>query len=279
MQSLPQPRRSPAGLALRRRAGEVRRQESGLRRRHESDGSVRMRLRPAVVSPTALSALFYWLHDQTIERVLISFLDGEWSHELVRSREEAVRRCWRASSSTRPIAKATSCSSPAAADLPAPVRCAPCSTPGRIARAGSTRAVSPAAGRALNGRFVLVESAGQTPPTCPCQGRRQRASAARRISGCRAPRACASRTSPTMPTASGSPSSIGKRLTTGEPILEDVDAVITLAAAAAPKLPLPAPGGAVQASDNSTVLLGATLIDPRHKPARQTRLGTAQIGQ
>ena len=58
----------------------------------ESDGSVRLRLRPAVVSSTALSALFYWLHDQTIERVLISILDGEWSHELVRSCEEAVRR-------------------------------------------------------------------------------------------------------------------------------------------------------------------------------------------
>ena len=58
----------------------------------KSDGSVRLRLRPAVVAPTALSALFYWLHDQTIERVLISCLDGEWSHELVRSRDEAMRR-------------------------------------------------------------------------------------------------------------------------------------------------------------------------------------------
>jgi hypothetical protein len=56
----------------------------------ENDGSVRVRLRPAVVSPAALSALLYWLYDQTIERVLISWLEGEWSHELVRSCEEAV---------------------------------------------------------------------------------------------------------------------------------------------------------------------------------------------
>jgi hypothetical protein len=58
----------------------------------EIAGSVRLRLRPEVASPTALSALFYWLYDQTIERVLISFLDREWSHELVRSCDEATRR-------------------------------------------------------------------------------------------------------------------------------------------------------------------------------------------
>jgi hypothetical protein len=55
-------------------------------------GSVRLRLRPAVASPLALSSVLYWLYDQTIERVLISTLDREWSHELVRSREEAIRR-------------------------------------------------------------------------------------------------------------------------------------------------------------------------------------------
>jgi hypothetical protein len=59
----------------------------------ESSGSVRLRLRPSVVAPTALSALLYWLHDQQgVERVLISFLDGEWTHELVRSGNEAMRR-------------------------------------------------------------------------------------------------------------------------------------------------------------------------------------------
>jgi hypothetical protein len=58
----------------------------------ENSGSVRLQLRPAVVSQMALSGLLYWMHDRTVERVLISCLDGEWSHELVASREEAVRR-------------------------------------------------------------------------------------------------------------------------------------------------------------------------------------------
>ena len=52
---------------------------------------MRIRLRPAVASPTALSAVLYWLYDQTIERVLISFLDKEWTHALVRTVDEAVK--------------------------------------------------------------------------------------------------------------------------------------------------------------------------------------------
>jgi len=58
----------------------------------ESIGSLRLQLRPAVVSQMALSGLIYWMHDRAVERVLISCLDCEWSHELVASREEAVRR-------------------------------------------------------------------------------------------------------------------------------------------------------------------------------------------
>ena len=58
----------------------------------ENSGSLRLQLRPAVVSQMALGGLLYWLHDHDIERVLISSLDEEWSHELVRTREEAVRR-------------------------------------------------------------------------------------------------------------------------------------------------------------------------------------------
>ena len=54
--------------------------------------SVRIRLRPAVVSQVALSGLLYWLHDQPFHRVLLSFLDSDWSHELVRSRQEAASR-------------------------------------------------------------------------------------------------------------------------------------------------------------------------------------------
>jgi hypothetical protein len=58
----------------------------------DNNGSLRLRLRPAVVSQMALGALLYWLHDRVVERALISFLDGEWTHELVASRDDAVRR-------------------------------------------------------------------------------------------------------------------------------------------------------------------------------------------
>lgn len=58
----------------------------------DNNGSLRLSLRPAVVSQMALSALLYWMYDRTIERVLISSLDSDWSHELVRTRDEAVRR-------------------------------------------------------------------------------------------------------------------------------------------------------------------------------------------
>jgi hypothetical protein len=58
----------------------------------EGKDSVRIRLRPSVVSQVAFSALLYWLHDQPIQRVLLSLLDTEWSHELLRSREETVQR-------------------------------------------------------------------------------------------------------------------------------------------------------------------------------------------
>ena len=58
----------------------------------ENSGSLRLQLRPAIVSQTALGGLLYWMHDRAIERVLISALDEEWSHELVASRDEAVRR-------------------------------------------------------------------------------------------------------------------------------------------------------------------------------------------
>jgi hypothetical protein len=58
----------------------------------EMGGSLRVSLRPAVVSPIAFSALMYWLHDRTADRVLLSFCDREWTHEMMRSREEAVRK-------------------------------------------------------------------------------------------------------------------------------------------------------------------------------------------
>lgn len=58
----------------------------------EMGGSMRVSLRPAVVSPIAFGALLYWLHDRDADRVLISFFDRAWSHEMLPSRAEAVRR-------------------------------------------------------------------------------------------------------------------------------------------------------------------------------------------
>jgi hypothetical protein len=58
----------------------------------EQNGSLRLSLRPAIVSPMALSGLLYWIFDRTIERALISFLDKEWSHELLRTKDEVVHR-------------------------------------------------------------------------------------------------------------------------------------------------------------------------------------------
>jgi hypothetical protein len=58
----------------------------------EGDGSARISLRPAVVSPIAFSALVYWLCDREFDRVLLSFFDRAWSYEMLRSGQEAVRK-------------------------------------------------------------------------------------------------------------------------------------------------------------------------------------------
>jgi hypothetical protein len=59
--------------------------------------SVRVRIRPAVASTVALAGLLYWMHDQRMERVLISSFDHGWSHMLLPTREDALayvaRRC------------------------------------------------------------------------------------------------------------------------------------------------------------------------------------------
>jgi hypothetical protein len=57
----------------------------------ELRGSLRVSLRPAVVSPIAFTALLYWLHDRSADRVLVSFFDRIWSHEMLRSRADAVK--------------------------------------------------------------------------------------------------------------------------------------------------------------------------------------------
>lgn len=58
----------------------------------DNERAARIRLRPAVVSPIAFSALLYWLHDHPRERCVLSFLDNDWSHEVVGGSNEAVHR-------------------------------------------------------------------------------------------------------------------------------------------------------------------------------------------
>jgi hypothetical protein len=61
--------------------------------------SAHVSVRPAAITPLALGALLYWLHDHARDRVLISTLDGEWSYELVPA-ERAVKRVVAAMAST-----------------------------------------------------------------------------------------------------------------------------------------------------------------------------------
>lgn len=53
-------------------------------------GSLRINVRPSVVSSIAFSALLYWLLDRPVERVLLSILDKGWSHQMYGNREDAV---------------------------------------------------------------------------------------------------------------------------------------------------------------------------------------------
>ncbi len=57
----------------------------------ESNGSVRVRLRPAVVSPIAFSALCYYLAESTPDRILVSCLESNWTHKLFGSLQGAIR--------------------------------------------------------------------------------------------------------------------------------------------------------------------------------------------
>jgi hypothetical protein len=131
----------------------------------ESAGSVRLRLRPAVVSPTALSALFYWLHDQTIERVLISFLDGEWTHELVRSCEEAMRALLARVKFSAPDREGDFL------NQPKPLRDLPDTSPLRALLGAwkefggkfDRERLLPVLQKAVNGRFLMVEAEPSSP--------------------------------------------------------------------------------------------------------------------
>jgi len=58
----------------------------------ERGNSVHVSLRPAMVRPPALAGLFYHLAEAAPERLLLSYLQREWKHELLRSAHEATLR-------------------------------------------------------------------------------------------------------------------------------------------------------------------------------------------
>src|SRR5438552_5786865 len=54
--------------------------------------SVRIRLRPAVAAPGALSALYLWLHKRPPRRIIVSWYDGRWRDEIVGWGDNGWRR-------------------------------------------------------------------------------------------------------------------------------------------------------------------------------------------
>jgi hypothetical protein len=55
-----------------------------------NDTSVHVRLRPTVVSPIAFAGLMYWLGENMGKRVMLSVLDGEWSHRMIANTRDAM---------------------------------------------------------------------------------------------------------------------------------------------------------------------------------------------
>ena len=235
----------------------------------ESVGSVRLRLRPAIVSPTALSALFYWLHDQTIERVLISFLDGEWTHELVRTCEEAVRAL---------LARVKFSAADREGDflhLSKPLHDLPDTSPLHAVLAAWSESggkfnrerLFPILDKALNGRFVLFENVGNSPHVhVKDVGAGLGKSAAFWLSRTKGLRV---EDQPDYAYGKWVAEAYRQVLSKREPSLEDVDAVITWPQQ--PRISYRYRRLLVPFEErNSTLILSATVIDPnvnlRRKP-------------
>ena len=236
----------------------------------DNNGSLRLRLRPAVVSQMALGALLYWLHDRVVERALISFLDGEWTHELVASRDDAVRRLL-----ARVKHKAADRDGDFL-DRPRPLHELPDGSPLRAVlnawadcrgRFDAER-LRPVIQRALNGRFVLFEATPYSPSLhVKDVGAGLSKSAEYWLSRTKGLRV---EDQPDYAYGKWVAEAYRQVLSTGEPSLADVDAVITW-----PQHPrigyryrrLLVP---FEAQRDSTLVLSATVIDPdvnlRRKP-------------
>lgn len=228
----------------------------------EMNGSVRISLRPTVVSPIAFSAILYWLHDRAADRVLISFFDREWSHEMLRSSADAVRRLMarvdfrQGARDGDFLQQSLSLESLTQSSPLKGVLDMWSTSGGKYDR----ERLAPLLERALNGRFVLVEASPDRPSLV-----------IKDVGG-----------GLSKPAEYWLARSIGNRvedqpdydygkwiadfyrqvITTGEPSLGDVDAVINWPQQSRKsfryrRLVVPFNG-----EGNSTMLLGASLVDP-----------------
>jgi hypothetical protein len=228
----------------------------------ENNGSLRLQLRPTIVSQVALGGLLYWMHDRAVERVLISCLDEEWSHELVRTREEAVRRL---------LTKVRRDGEDRRGDFlnqPRPLHDLPDTSPLRaVLNAWAEcdgvydhKRLLPVLQNATNGRFFLVEAAASSPSIMI----RDIGNGFTRDAGYWLGRTVGHRVEDQPDYAYGKwlAEVYGKVVTSRAPSLDDVDAVITW-----PQQPrisyryrrLVVP---FETGKDSTLLLSATLIDP-----------------
>jgi len=228
----------------------------------ESERAVRIRLRPAVVSPIAFAALIYWMHDQQKDRFVVSLLDGEWSHEVVGTRDEAVTTLMRR------VGPRTHDRDGDFLQKPRPLHSLPRSSPlramlniwseteGRYDR----ERLHPLLEKALDGRFVLVQSqAGSSNLMIKDIGSGLRNPAGHWLS-----RSIGLRVEDQPDYAYGKwvAGSYRNVISSGEPDLGDVDAVLSFPQQARQsfryrRLLLPFKG-----EDDSAMLLGATLADP-----------------
>ena len=239
----------------------------------EGDSSVRLRLRPAVVSPIALSALLYWLHDRPIERVMLSFLDGTWSHELVRSCEEAMRRLMERVGFDAADREGDFLNKEQSLDnLPAesPFRA--------ILQAWSdcggtydAERIRPVMQKALNGRFVLFEAQPGSAVRLR-QGGGEGFRPGWRILAYPHKRLRVE-DQPDYAYGKWVAQLYRERLKTRNPVLDNVDAVVTCSAAAAHELPISAPGRPVRSGRQLNHGSGRDGYDPdislRIKPGQE----------
>ena len=228
----------------------------------ETETMARIRMRPSIVSPVAFSALLYWLHDRPKDRFVLSFLESEWSHEVLGGRDDVIRKL---------IQRVDARGSEREGDflqVPRGLHTLPASSPLRavltiwseMEGVYDGERLHPLLERALGGRFVLVEGrSGASNLVIKDIGSGLRKPAQHWLA-----RSIGLRVEDQPDYAYGKwvAGSYRDVLNSGEPDLGDVDAVISWPQASRQsfryrRLLLP-----FKTNENSAILLGATLTDP-----------------